>query len=118
MPDIVSTSAIPALAEARSALAQLATQDALQHLKAALQDMQGLSVSLKSGERLSPGDQRELERSLLRFRAELRDADVLAEQGIAYCQEWVDLLSPPSAYQANGEFRRSALQHHELSLEA
>jgi hypothetical protein len=118
MPDLVSASAIPSIIEARDALAQLATDNALHHLEAALHSLQGLSASLQSGDRMSPEKQRELERSLLRFRAELRDAGVLAEQGLAFCKEWADLLSPPPAYQSNGAFRSSPLEYHELSLEA
>jgi hypothetical protein len=110
--------AVPSLAEAQNALAQLATQDALTHLEAALRSLEGLSASLQSGDRLQPAEQRELERSLLRFRAELRDAGILAESGLAYCQDWVQQLQPPSMYQPNGGFTNTSVDRHELSLDA
>ena len=109
---------VPSLAEAQNALAQLATQDALDHLKAALRSLESLSKSLQNGDRLQTSEQRQLERSLLRFRSELRDAGILAERGLAYCQDWVQQMEPPSGYQANGVFTNNVISRHEVSLEA
>ncbi|MBI2690278.1 MAG: hypothetical protein HYX27_28560 [Acidobacteria bacterium] len=106
------------LSEARSALAQLATQDALEHLEAALRSLQGLSASLRNGNRLPPAEQRALERSLLHFRAELRDAGALTAQGLAYCQEWTGMLQPSPSYQAGGGVTRTNIEPHQLSLNA
>jgi len=111
-------STAPSLGKAQDALTQLATQDALEHLQAALLSLQGLTASLQNGDRLPAGEQRELERSLLRFRSELRDAGVLADRGLAYCQDWARQLQPPAGYQANGVFTTNAVDRHELSLEA
>lgn len=118
MPDKPTASAISSLADARIALTNLATADALQHLEAALVSMQNLATSLQTGDRLPPAEQRTLEKTLLRFRAELRDASALADQGLAYCQEWTELLQPPPAYQANGSSASTATSRHELSIEA
>lgn len=118
MPDPQYSASVPNLTQARNALAQLATDDALTHLEAALRSLQGLSASLQNGDRLPPGDQRMLERALLRFRSELRDAGVLTEQGLAYCQDWAELLQPPPVYQSNGAYSNPASERHELSLEA
>ncbi len=118
MQESLSPAAVPSLVDAKTALATLATSDALEHLEAALRSLQGLATSLQNADRLPPGEQRNLEKALLRFRAELRDAGVLTDQGLAYCQEWADLLQPPPAYQSNGAFTRTATNRHELSIEA
>lgn len=111
--------AVPSLTDASEALAQLATETALTHLGAALTAMQGLADTLRSGEKLAPAEQRKLERSLLRFRSELRSAGILAESGLAHCREWADLLAPPATYQPNGVYTAAAPhQPHELSVEA
>lgn len=109
---------LPDLAGVRSALAQLATQDALVHLESALRSLEGLRDTLQSGSRLAPGEQRELERALLRFRSELRDAGTLADQGLAHCREWADLLLPQPDYQPNGTCSGAPSERHGLSLEA
>lgn len=109
---------LPSLAEAQNALAQLATQDALEHLESALRSLSGLASTLQNGEPLKAGEQRLLERSLLRFRSELRDAGILAGQGLAYCQNWVQQLQPPATYQPNGVYATSADTHHKVSLDA
>ena len=109
---------LPSLTEAQNALARLATQDALEHLEAALRAMEGLTASLQNGDRMQAVEQRQLERSLLRFRAELRDAGILADRGLAYCQDWTQQLQPPSIYQSNGVFANAKVDRHELSLEA
>jgi hypothetical protein len=109
---------VPSLTEAQNALAQLATQEALEHLESALRSLSGLASTLQNGEGLKPGEQRLLERSLLRFRSELRDAGVLADQGLAYCQNWVQQLQPPSTYQPNGVYTTTADARHKVSLDA
>ncbi|HEU0121895.1 MAG TPA: hypothetical protein VFQ91_15300 [Bryobacteraceae bacterium] len=110
---------VPSLAEASDAMAQLATESALIHLEAALAAMQGLSARLRTGERLQPAEQRRLERSLLQFRSELRSAGILAEQGLAHCREWAEMLTPPATYQPNGIFTGEVPQQtHVLSVEA
>ncbi len=108
----------PNLTAAKDALAQLAPQEALEHLEAALRSLQALTASLQNGDRLPAPEQRRLERSLLRFRAELRDAGILADQGLAYCQDWAQLLQPPASYRSNGVFANALNDRHELSLEA
>ena len=109
---------VPSLAEAQNALAQLATQNALDHLesRASVAGGPGLHVAKWGG--LKADEQRLLERSLLRFRSELRDAGVLADQGLAYCQNWVQQLQPPSSYQPNGIYTTTSDARHKLSLEA
>lgn len=114
----VAHPAVPSLVEAQNALAQLDTDDALTHLEAALRSLRNLSLSLQKGDRLEPSEQRHLERSLLRFRSELRNAGVLAECGLAYCQDWSQQLQPPSAYEANGAFAGKSAARPELSVEA
>ena len=114
----ITSPTVPSLAEAQNALAQLATEDALEHLQAALRSLEGLAAALQNGDRLQAGEQRQLERSLLRFRSELRDAGILADRGLAYCQDWAGQLQPPAGYQANGVFTTNAVERHELSLEA
>lgn len=109
---------MPDLAATKDALAQLATEDALSHLNAALLSLQNLSAALQTGDRLPPAEQRRLERVLLRFRADLRDASLLADRGLAYCREWAEFLEPPPAYCANGSVANTANPRHELSLEA
>jgi hypothetical protein len=118
MQNTLSPATVPSLAEAKTALTKLATTDALEHLEAALRSLQSLAASLQKADRLPPGEQRELEKALLRFRTELRDAGTLADQGLAYCQEWADLLQPPPAYQSNGAFTSTATNRPELSIEA
>ena len=114
----ITSPTVPSLAEAQNALAQLATQDALEHLEAALRSLKGLAAALQSGDRLQAAEQRHLERSLLRFRSELRDAGILADRGLAFCQDWARQLQPPAGYQANGVCTTNAMDRHELSLEA
>lgn len=109
---------VPDLSAAQQALAALATKDALQHLQAALQSLQGLSESLRRGEPLAMEEKRQLERSLLRLRSEIRDAGVLAARGLAYCEDWAHQLEPPPVYQANGEVRQANQERHEVSFEA
>jgi hypothetical protein len=109
---------VPSLAEAQNALAQLATQEALEHLESALRSLAGLATTLQNGEGLKEDEQRLLERSLLRFRSELRVAGVLADQGLAFCQNSVQQLHPPPSYQPNGVYTTSAAPQHELSIEA
>ena len=118
MPHTNTSTAVPSLAEAQYALAQLSTQDALDHLESALRSLEGLSVSLQNGDPIPASEQRLLERSLLRFRAELGDAVILADQGLAYCQNWAQQLQPPPSYQSNGVVASVTDTHHELSLEA
>ncbi len=115
--DWLST-AVPSLVEAQNALTKLATQDAITHMEAALRALEGLSTTLQSGDRLSAADQRELERSLLRFRKELSVAGALTERGLAYCQDWVHQLQAPPGYQSNGAFTAPPVDRHEVSLEA
>jgi hypothetical protein len=122
MQDNVSP-ALLSLTEAQGALAQLATDDAVRHLESALLSLQGLGNSLKNGDRLQASEQRLLERSLLRFRAELRDARILADRGLAYCQNWTQQMQPPVTYQSNGvvgdvRFVSMSKDLHQLSLEA
>jgi len=109
---------LPSLIATQSAFAQLAPQEALEHLEAALRTLQGLTASLHHGDRLAPADQRQLERSLLRFRTELRDAAILADQGLAYCQDWAQQLQPPASYQPNGVRADTTSDRHEFSVEA
>ena len=109
---------VPSLAEAQNALAQLATQNALEHLESALRSLASLASTLQNGDGLKADEQRLLERSLLRFRSEIRDAGVLADQGLAYCQNWVQQLQPPSSYQPNGIYTTTSDARHKLSLEA
>ncbi len=109
---------MPCLTVAHDALIGLAPQEALEHLQAALRSLQSLTATLQNGDRLQAAEQRQLERSLLRFRTELRDAGILADQGLAYCQDWTEQLQPPASYQANGVFASAANNQHELSLEA
>lgn len=109
---------IPSLAEAQNALAQLATQEALDHLESALRSLAGLATTLQNGDGLKADEQRLLERSLLRFRSELRDAGMLADQGLAYCQNWVQQMQAPSSYQPNGIYTAIADTRHKLSIEA
>jgi len=118
MQDRSNPMAIPSLSDARDALAQLATDDALQHLEAALQSLQNLEFSLRGADHLPPSEKRHLERSLLRFKTELRDAGTLAERGLAYCQDWALLLQPPAAYHANGACTTESHDRHDFSLEA
>jgi hypothetical protein len=115
--------ALLSLSEAKTALAQLATDDAIGHLESALRSLQSLANSLQTGERLQASEQRLLERSLLRFRAELREAGILADRGLAYCQNWAEQMQPPVSYQSNGVFGNATIvsmsdDRHELSLEA
>jgi len=112
------TTTIPSLTEAQNALAQLNTQDALEHLESALRSLSGLASSLREGNGLTGQEQRDLERSLLRFRAELREAGVLADQGLAYCQNWVQQLNPPPSYQPNGLSTTVVESRNKVSLEA
>ncbi len=109
---------LPILTAAQDSLARLEPREALEHLEAALRSLQCLTATLQNGDRLQAAEQRQLERSLLRFRAELRDAGILADQGLAYCQDWAEQLQPPSSYQANGVFASAGIHQHELSLEA
>ena len=118
MPPTLTPASVPSLAAATAALTKLASTDALEHLEAALRSLQGLATSLQNSDRLPPGEQRDLEKALLRFRAELRDAGVLADQGLAYCQEWAEGLQPSPVYQSNGAFTTSPVNRHELSIEA
>ena len=111
-------SAVPNLTEAKEALSELATQEALFHLEAALRKMEGLADSLRNGDPLPASEQRLLEKSLLRFRAELRDAGILADCGLAYCRDWAQQLQPPAAYEASGASIRSGIVRPELSIEA
>jgi hypothetical protein len=110
--------AVPSLVEAKNALANLATDEALGHLESALLSLRALSVSLQSGERLEAPAQRRLERSLLRLRGELKDAGVLADRGLAYCQDWAQQLEPPAVYGATGASSTTAVSRPELSVEA
>ncbi|MBL8236026.1 MAG: hypothetical protein JNM66_01300 [Bryobacterales bacterium] len=109
--------AVPSLAEAKNALANLATEEALGYLESAVQSLRALSVSLQGGDRMEPAAQRSLERRLLRFRAELRDAGALAESGLAYCQDWAQQLEPPAVYGASGVSAATAVSRPELSVE-
>ncbi|MFN0103191.1 MAG: hypothetical protein ACKV2U_14010 [Bryobacteraceae bacterium] len=118
MQDYPKSAAVPSLTGAKNALSQLATQDALEHLKAALRSLQGLAAILQNGHRLDPDEQRQLERALLRFRTELRDAGILAERGLAYCQDSTKQLDAAPGYQFNGAFVSEAVDRHDLSLEA
>jgi len=108
----------PSLEDAKQSLVHLQTQDALLHLEAALQSLEGLSKELHENGRPPAPGQRELERSLLRFRKELRDAGVLAEQGLAFCKDWADVLAPPPGYAPDGSVDRVPETKHELSVEA
>ncbi len=108
----------PSLEEAKHSLVHLQTQDALLHLEAALRSLEGLSKELHENGRPTAPDQRELERSLLRFRKELRDAGLLAEQGLAFCKDWTEILSPPPGYSPDGTVDRAPETKHELSVEA
>jgi hypothetical protein len=105
------------LEDAKQALVHLQTLDALLHLEAALQSLEGLSKELHEKGRPSAQDQRELERSLLRFRKELRDAGLLAEQGLAFCKDWTEILSPPPGYSPDGSVDRASETKHEISVE-
>lgn len=118
MPDDPTTVLVPSLKASRNALTSLATSDALQHLEAALQSLQGLSESLQKGDPMAMEEKRQLERALLRFRVELQDAKVLADRGLAFCQDWALQLEPPPSYQANGAYLRGGIERHELSLDA
>jgi hypothetical protein len=117
-PDVTPSPAIPDLHEAREALAQLATHDAVEHLEAAVRSLQALEASLRSSDRLPPEEQRRLERELLRFRHDLRDAGILAEQGLAYCKDWSEALQPTVAYTPGGDLSGASSHRHEFSLEA
>lgn len=108
----------PSLEEAKQSLVHLQTQDALLHLEAALRSLEGLSKELHENGRPPAPDQREMERSLLRFRKELRDAGLLAEQGLAFCKDWAEVLTPPPSYAPDGSFDRPADTKHEFSVEA
>ena len=118
-----NSATVPSLIQAQNALAELATEDALGYLESAIRSLEGLSTSLRKGDRLPAPEQRLIERSLLRFRAELRDAGILAERGLAYCQDWTQQMQPASNYQSNGilasaTFDAVTADRHELSLEA
>lgn len=118
MPELPTLSLVPGLTDAKSALAQLATSEAVEHLESALQTLQALYASFQNGGGLSPEKQRSLQQSLLGFQRELREAAVLNEQGLSYCQERGAFLQPPPAYQANGTFFNTGSVRHELSLDA
>ena len=118
MEAVLRSATVPSLAAVQTALAGLAPQDAMTHLDAAVRSLEGLSTSLQNGGSLAQADKRELERALLRFRTELRGAAVLAERGLAYCQDWAYNLQPPPAYQANGAVAGANCDQHNLSIEA
>ena len=118
MQDLTHTPAVPDLANAREALAGLATEDAVQHLEAALASLQNLATALHSGHALSVQEKRLVERSLLRLKNELRDAGTLTEQGLAYCQDWALQLQPPPAYLPNGAVCAEVNLRHDFSIDA
>lgn len=118
MADQPTTVSALSLKNSRKALTNLATNEALAYLEAALHSLQGLSESLKNGDPLAMEEKRQLERALLRFRMELGDAKVLADRGLAYCQDWAQQLQQPPTYQADGTFLQGSSDRHELSLEA
>ncbi|MBM3783199.1 MAG: hypothetical protein FJW30_02505 [Acidobacteria bacterium] len=109
---------VPSLEQANNSLTELQTQVALLHMDAALQSLERLSKSLQDGERPSAPEQREMERSLLKLRHELREAGYLAEQGLAFCKGWADALAPQATYAADGVSRAGDETRHELSVEA
>lgn len=95
---------------AGESLAHLAATDALVHLHAALESLQGLSERLKCDSDRPPIEERRcLERDLLRFRTELRHAAVLADQGLAFCKDWAEYLQPPPSYHADGSYTANPL---------
>lgn len=108
----------PRIESARQSLVCLQTQEALLHLEASLRSLEDLREELQEKGRPSEPDQREIERSLLRFRNELRDAGLLAEQGLAFCKDWAETLTPPASYSPDGTFDRPPEPKHELSVEA
>lgn len=112
------TDAVQGLQEAQCALALLSTQEALGHLDASLRFLQGVAITLQQGERLPAPETIRLKAQLQHFRAELRSAGALTENGLALCRATAEESQPPAAYQANGAFARPPMEPTEVSLEA
>jgi soluble cytochrome b562 len=112
------TEPIPSMEQVKNSLAELQTQVALLHMDAALQSLERLSKSLQEGDRPAAAEQREMERSLLKLKTELREAGYLAEQGLAFCKGWAEAIAPPASYCSDGAAQVTEERHHDISIQA
>ncbi|MCX6589370.1 MAG: hypothetical protein NTX13_22610 [Acidobacteria bacterium] len=109
---------VPDLGSAIQDLSQFETSSALLQLEAALGALRVLAVELERGKRMDPMEQRATERALLEFREQLRVANLLTRQGLAYCRNWSDALMPPAdSYGSQGQERPRDLDFHAVRLE-
>lgn len=109
---------VPNLEPVIGDLSQFETGLALQHLDRALGALRGLAGELERGRPLDPTEQRALERALLAWREQLRVANLLTRQGLAYCRNWSDALVPPAdSYGSQGQECRNELAYHAVRLD-
>ena len=120
MSDLQRTEAkrVPDLEPVIQDLSHFETASALLHLETALGALSGMAGELEQGKRMDPMQQRATERALLIFQEQLRVAHVLTRQGLAYCRNWSDSLTPPAdSYGRQGQERAAELDVHGVRLD-
>ena len=109
---------VPDLGSAIQNLSQFETTSAVLQLEEALGALRGLAAELERGKPMDPKEQRATERALLALREQLRVANLLTRQGLAYCRNWSDALMPPAdSYGSQGQERPRDLDLHAVRLE-
>ncbi len=109
---------VPDLEPALQDLSHIETASALLHLETALGALSSLAEELHGGKKMEPGQQRATERALLSFQEQLRLANVLTRQGLAYCKGWSEALVPSGdSYGSSGQEKPSELDIHNVRLD-
>ncbi len=110
---------LPDLTGVRSALLGLSTDEAVCRLDSALASLRDVAASLEQQATfLESGTRFVLLQKLRRFRSDLKNAGMLAEQGQALCRDWADEQNTPSSYDGSGAVRGTPAGPHGISLEA
>jgi len=109
---------VPDLEPVIQDLSHIETTSALLHLQTALGALSSLAEELHGGKKLEPGQQRATERALLSFQEQLRVANVLTRQGLAYCKGWSEALAPSAdSYGSTGQETPVELDVHSVRLD-
>ena len=109
---------VPDLEPAIQDLSHIETASALLHLETALGALSCLAEELHGGRKMEPGQQRATERALLSFQEQLRLANVLTRQGLAYCKGWSEALVPlADSYGSRGQEKPAELDVHQVRMD-
>lgn len=107
----ISGASVPDLNPVLEALSHLGTADSLLHLETALGALSTLADILHRGPRLCPEEQQETEQALRAFRQQLRQANLLTDQGLRLSVD--PALIPITGGQAYGQSGRAVSSSRE-----